>query len=70
MPNTKVWHWAYVREDLLFQSGYIHDYSRTRMKRLIRRKEKRWYESSTRLWNGCICDDYQSNRRAYTRHGK
>jgi superfamily II DNA or RNA helicase len=39
MPNTQVWHWSHVPEYLLFESGYIHDYSRTRKERLIRKKE-------------------------------
>jgi superfamily II DNA or RNA helicase len=39
IPNTQVWHWSHVPEYLLFESGYIHDYSRTRKERLIRKKE-------------------------------
>ena len=39
IPNTRVWHWSHVPEDLLFTSGYIHDYSRIRKERLLRKKE-------------------------------
>ena len=41
IPNTQVWHWSQVPEDLLFKSGYIHDYSRVRKERLLRKKEPR-----------------------------
>ena len=38
LPHTQVWHWTNVPEELLFESGYIHDYSRTRKERLMRKK--------------------------------
>ena len=37
-PHTRAWHWTNVPEELLFESGYIHDYSRTRKERLMRKK--------------------------------
>jgi len=38
LPHTQAWHWTNVPEELLFESGYIHDYSRTRKERLMRKK--------------------------------
>ena len=39
-PNRKAWHWSVIPEDLLFECGYIHDYNKTRLDRLKKKKER------------------------------
>ena len=40
LPDTRVWHWSVVPEDYLYDAGYIHDYSKHRLQRLLCKKEQ------------------------------
>ena len=37
--NTECFHWSNIPEDWLFESGYIHDFNKHRLKRLMTQKE-------------------------------
>lgn len=39
LPNTEVWHWSNIPEDYLYEAGYITDYNKHRLERLISKKE-------------------------------
>ena len=39
MANTEVWHWTNIPEDCLYEAGYINDYNKLRLERLLNRKE-------------------------------
>ena len=46
-PCTQAWHWSVVPEDHLFEAGYIHDFAKHRLMRLM--NKKRVEEGENRL---------------------
>jgi superfamily II DNA or RNA helicase len=40
LPNTEVWHWSTTPEDHLYDAGYITDYNKLRLERLMNKKDK------------------------------
>jgi superfamily II DNA or RNA helicase len=40
LPNTEVWHWSNTPEDHLYDAGYITDYNKLRLERLMNKKDK------------------------------
>ncbi len=39
-PDSDVWHWSVVPEDLLYEANYIHSFNTQRLTRLMNKKEK------------------------------
>lgn len=39
-PDAEVWHWSNVPEDYLYEAGYITDYNKLRLERLMNKKDK------------------------------
>lgn len=39
-PGAEVWHWSNVPEDHLYEAGYITDYNKLRLERLMNKRDK------------------------------
>jgi len=60
-PDTDAYHWSMVPEEYLYESGYISDFNKHRLERLMRKKEKKEGENRVR--------DYGFDGLARTRIG-
>lgn len=60
-PDTEAWHWPVVPEEHLYESGYITDFNKHRLERLMRKKDKKEGENRVR--------DYGFDGLAITRIG-
>ena len=60
-PNTDAYHWSVVPEEYLYEAGYITDFNKHRLERLMRKKEKKAGENRVR--------DYGFDGLAKTRVG-
>ena len=41
LPDTIAWHWSNVPEECLYEAGYITDFNKVRLERLMNKKEKK-----------------------------
>jgi len=47
-PNTEAYHWSVVPEEYLYEAGYITDFNKHRLERLMNKKEKKNGENRVR----------------------
>lgn len=38
--HLDIWHWSVIPEEILFESGYIHNFNQTRLNRLYHKNGK------------------------------
>ena len=61
IPDTDAYHWSIVPEEYLYESGYISDFNKHRLERLMKKKDKKEGENRVR--------DYGFDGLARTRIG-